>query len=300
MATPITKVELFFACLGEGWTESYWILTPTIATPTSHLATVDEMQPVAESMALVRDAINATQTFINYLRVTNFPDFPQLISRGGISQAYPHSAALGVQGGTDNPKSAVLVKFRNASGSRKSQKYFRGYADDYVVNGGVITPGSSAIALQTQARILSFGNYLAANGFGWLGVGLNQQSKITALATPNTGLNVVTVSPIASPPAPAPWAPAEGSTVPVRLSGMIGSGTLRRTLNYVVSGAGLTLTSAKPFAALPYVSGGRAVYAPPAFYPYATGKTVPFRCVERKTGRVAFQSAGRRAAVRQG
>lgn len=265
----IIKVTWFFEQNGYGWTESFWRNGANVNDPT--------IAPAADLYATKRIRCSGRETYLRYVRWSE-----EGVFRDSFGRTY---SGYGLQGDStrvsDEPNTALLMRWRDAAGTRVKQQFLRGVWDSVVDNGGNYTP--------TAAFTAAINSYIAevTNGsWGWYGKFNNIVSPILSVTQDASGLvNIVLTNNVFPGPFPQ-------STM-VRIRGVQGATQINGQHLIKATDATHAMTQRR-IAIFPYTALGQLTYQTKQLIVTTIG--APQRIVNRKVGGVFYHSRGRRSA----
>ncbi len=247
-------------------------------------------------------------TYINYrLALTSQPCVAlgyrnSLLPNSGSKGSYVKGiGSLGIAGagghgpgpGADPAYSAMLVKCYSANYGRTKSWYFRGFSDDWDMNGGKWTPGPGFQQALTQIQ-----SFLSTNSWGWQGQSYPVETMpLVTVTQAASGQIVFTFA------GDFPSAPAVGTHFRIRVSGVLGASTANGLFTVVKMAVGVYNTIDKISIFTAQNPSGQATLQKAVLIP--VGPTIgsaaaPFqvlRLVSRKPGAIFFSSRGKRKSL---
>jgi len=272
---PSFKCTIFFSQGKYGWSESY----TQLRNDSSYVFAMARLQ----NLCAFRATILGSQAEIVGQRVSQFN-----ITGDGFAKDQLYTGSL--QADSNDPFTAVLATFTNATFSSRKVVYWRGVPDDVSQRGGVYVPGAVPGFSANIAQLIS---YLLTSqsdySWGWWG-----RPTPKPVAVPLSGYTIDVGT----------------GAVNVSFNGNIFTNAVIGTKqNVFFSGVNAPAKSAlkgtqvvtvltqdtcritRPLALFPYVGGGQATWAVPVFQQFSAGDDE--RVTERKAGRNFFVERGR-------
>lgn len=275
---PIYKFTLFFQEVDYGWTESYYLNTPSPTLPSQLYATY------GVPLFNARIAILGLNATLNFVRISTYgTPYATSTTATGLAGTYPVNAAF--------PNVGVLLRCNSTTVGPAKNIFLRGIPYTILV-GGVYTP-NAVWNTRFTAYSLFLRSSIQNGGWGWVG------SQIAAaLTAPLTGYTLtegstvaITTTSVIGQPGVFPFqALPINSKKRLRFSGVNGKSKLNGSWVFTITGNNAA-TSVDQFALLPYTHGGFVRVDTFAFNQFSTVNAE--RAVSRKAGRVAFLEVGK-------
>lgn len=268
MALNVAKVTFCFQQEAYGWTESYFLPSPS--------STLEAELGLAETLASKRAVCSGSETMITHVKVSN-----ENIGRDVLVSERDY---LGDQGQhSDAPDTALLVYKYPANNLVRSPLYLRGIWDDVVLEGGQFqfnNPGYNKV-------FGAFVGLLTSGPWGFIArvPASFKKSPIATMVDDGNGRVIIQTT----------QAIFAGIGVGQRVKTFVSGATGAASVNgpQVVEGvANNTVVTINRIPFFPYTGGGQISYNEQLFYKIS--RVYRERVVERKVGRPLFLSVGRR------
>lgn len=274
---PIYMATAFFELRGHGWSESYF-RDGGGETDLAALADFDRLGLwTKRAKCLGKQATCFAQrvSFSDVLgdSVLNYLTLP---GNSGFD--------------AEDPNTALLVRFGDATNTHFKNTFMRGIADDVVVQGGDVGRGFALF----QAAYNGFVDAVLQGTYGWMGSAVKTQHPLTGYVSDPENRIVFTTA--------APALPAADVNGLIRVRGknigVGGKSILNKTMVCSREGDN-TCTTKKAQAAFPFM--GKACFLVTRTTTLRVIRNARLqKVVERKAGKVSYTSAGRLAARIQG
>jgi len=270
MGLPVAKVTFSFAQGVMGWTENYFLASPS--------TDLKAEMALADTLAAKRIQLSGVQTTIPYIKVSN-----EAILRDVLVQGTDY-AGTAIKD-SDSPDVAILTYRTATTPAVSAPLYLRGIWDELIVRGGEINRTNTAwIAVYNgwmRQLIRDRWGFLAKDSTA------SQKSEIANVVQQGDGTVRITAT--------------NGIFVgldPTKklkcfVSGVQGAVGINGPNVYkIISGA--VVQTVDRLSIFPYTTGGYISFTQPTFYPISDTRIE--RVVERKAGRPLYVSRGRRSA----
>jgi hypothetical protein len=272
---PIYKASFFFQVRAYGWSESFALQRADASYANAGVN--------AQQLAIARAACLGQQGALIGFRVSD-------ISIRGDGLAVQTNLPGPTPCDSDNPWSALSVRFRDGTFSAGKTLFMRGIPDDIDVRGGQLQGNNCA---NFVANFTTWVSMLTNGGpswkWGWMGRPVPKPVSIPLagyVIDPGTGVVTITFT------APIFTAPVVNTRQNVFFAGVNApakSALAGTQVVYVTSTTTCQLN--RPLALFPFNNSGRGTWAVPAFNQF--GSAQPQGITERKAGRAFFVERGR-------
>lgn len=268
----LMKVTFIFEARNKGWTESYY---KTFSNPDPGAAKGDAM-----GLATKRMGVAGLEVLMTYIRIQNV-DTLRRVRLFWLETTMPGVLSKP----SDNPESALIVKYNDITGGRAKTTFMRGYWDQVVDFGGQYIP---TVAFTNALE--SFFDNLRLQNWGWNGINTQTTQPLATLVQDLSGtVSGTTVGNVFT-------APQVGTTIAVRFKRITQPGNLNGQ-NPVVVTAQNAFKTVKRIAILPWSGDGFVTASAKQIVLINEGEVTGVS--ERKTGRVFGSPRGRLPARRR-
>lgn len=267
MALNVAKITLVFQQDAYGWTENYFLNSPSVDLSVEI--------PKAQTLATKRAALCGAQTNLPYLKISR----EQVKRDVYVESSYRHGNSAFE---SDAPDTALLCNKWSINWTVKGALFLRGIWDAVVLTGGQFDFSNTTY----YSLMRAFEAYLKTGGFGFLGrdPALAQQSAVTAVvANVDNTVKITVTDPIF-------LGYAVGTKLNIFVAGVTGAASVNGPqIVKVVDNTKVSTVKRLPI--LPYTSGGNLSFNVQQFIPI--NHLFEERIVERKVGRPLYLSRGR-------
>jgi hypothetical protein len=277
---PNYKVTLVMGWGEYGWTESWYLNSPTTLTP------LTIFNQFASQLGAYRQALLCTGADIEYVRIAT-------VGVPFAVQTFPFNSFANNNFGSPgvSPFVALLLRCTPAAVGPNKNVFFRGIPDNQLGSQSYLPTVAFTKALN------QFINYLltAQNNsvWGWWGVQSKTSAPVTNYVPAQTGYQqLITTGPVPTTGLPLFQGVNPGTKVRVRYSGINGKSELNGTQVVIVQTPNTALTK-EAFGVVPFNKQGNCEFPT---YGFSTLSAINAeRITERKPGRPLFASRGRQA-----